>query len=211
MICSMTQRILLIWALNSFSQSSRSRWAGFLNAVSAPVPTYPWSPGPVGSGVRCEGAGFAQAVRVVAGAVHRVGDPHKLAVKGADDLHVQAGGLVLAGVQLRVCRPGPARQQRAVDQVLLAVIELVGCRHVAAQRTLDQTGQRADRAADRRLRHLERLGDLGLHPIPAQVRQGDHDRLVQSKNRRPGPFVSNRFPVNISHRSRISGLSRPVV
>jgi len=33
----------------------------------------------------------------VAGAVHWVGDPHELAVEGANDLDVQAGGLVFAG------------------------------------------------------------------------------------------------------------------
>ena len=51
--------------------------------------------GPVGGGIRGEGAGFAQAVRVVAGAVYRVGDPREFAVEGAEDLHVQAGGLCL--------------------------------------------------------------------------------------------------------------------
>jgi len=152
--------------------------------------------GPVGRGIRGEGAGFAQAVRVMAGAVYRVGDPREFAVEGAEDLHVQAGGLVFAGVQLRVGSPGPAREQGAVDHVLRAVIQLVGGRYVAAQRPPDETGCRGDRSADRRLRYLECLGDLGLHSIPAHVGQGDNDRLVQSENRWPGPFVGSRVSVN---------------
>jgi hypothetical protein len=60
---------------------------------------------PVGSGIGCQGAGFMQTVRVVAGADYRVGDPRELAVEGADDLYVQAGRMVLAGVQLPVIGP----------------------------------------------------------------------------------------------------------
>src|SRR5262249_39610159 len=41
MTCSMTHRILLIWVLNSFSQASRSRSAGFLKGVIMSFPTYP--------------------------------------------------------------------------------------------------------------------------------------------------------------------------
>jgi hypothetical protein len=37
--------------------------------------------------------------------VDGVGDPGELPVEGADDLHVHAGCLVLAGVQLRVASP----------------------------------------------------------------------------------------------------------
>ena len=47
-----------------------------------------------------------QAVGVVAGADYWVGEPHELAVEGAHDLYVQAGGLVLTGVQPRVSSPG---------------------------------------------------------------------------------------------------------
>src|SRR5829696_8497320 len=44
MTCSTTQRILLTCLLNSFSQSIKSRGAGFLIGVIMSLPTYPLSP-----------------------------------------------------------------------------------------------------------------------------------------------------------------------
>src|SRR3954454_16860914 len=57
---------------------------------------------------------------VMAAPVDRIGDPRQPSREVAGHLDVHSGGLVLAGVQLRVIGPGPARKQGAVDDVLTA-------------------------------------------------------------------------------------------
>ena len=73
----------------------RDHFFSYLPFVAHPVPGI----------MRQENLGLTQAIRVVSAAVDRVGDPGEAAIERASDLHVHAGGLVLAGVQLRVRGP----------------------------------------------------------------------------------------------------------
>ena len=130
-------------------------------------------------------AGELQSGGVVAAAVDRVGDPRQPAVEVAGDLDVQAGRLVLAGVQLPLTVPGPAREQCSVHDVLGPLIEIVGDRNPVGHYLPQHGGQGRYRSADRRLGHPERLADLGLHTIPAKICQSHDDRIEQSQDRRP--------------------------
>lgn len=132
--------------------------------------------------------GFVEAVGVVAGALDRVRDPRQLAVEVRGDLDVAAGGLVLTGVQAGLGRPGPARRQGSVHDVLRAGVQVIGGRHVLLERLPDERGECADGAADRRLGHPERFGKLVLDPVPAQIRQVHHNGFEQSENWWPRPF-----------------------
>ena len=69
-------------------------------------------------GLTGQDAGFIQAVGVMATAGDRVGDPREVSGERARNLNVEARRLVLAGVQLGMCGPGPARQQGAIDDVV---------------------------------------------------------------------------------------------
>ena len=118
MTCSMMYRILLTCLLNSFSQSRSLRQAGFLIGVIMPLPMYPLSPIQLpGSNVRSAPDSFRQyescRLPLMGSEIQA-----RLSGKSAGDLHVHASGLVLAGVQLRVRSPRPAREQGAIDDVL---------------------------------------------------------------------------------------------
>jgi hypothetical protein len=99
-----------------------------------------------------------------------IGDPRQVSGEGARHLHVQAGRVVLAGVQLRVRGPRPARQQGAVDDVVRVRVQVLSHRHVLCQRGPQQRRQGRDRTADRGLRHPRGLADLGLNSVSAQIR-----------------------------------------
>ena len=62
-----------------------------------------------------ENSGLSESFGIVSLAGHGLGDVQAAAGQVGDDLDVEAGGAVLAGVQLWRVRPGPAGQQAAVD------------------------------------------------------------------------------------------------
>ena len=62
-----------------------------------------------------ENSGLSESFGIVSLAAHGLGDVHAAAGQVGDDLDIEAGGAVLAGVQLWRVRPGPAGQQAAVD------------------------------------------------------------------------------------------------
>jgi hypothetical protein len=97
----------------------------------------------------CGTSGFVQAVAVVPAAVNGVGNPGEFPGKGAGDLDVHAGGLVLARAQLRVRGPRPAREQRPVDEVLAPSVQVLSGGDVRREHLGDQQGDRRYRAADR--------------------------------------------------------------
>ena len=83
------------------------------------------------AGIKCQkDPGFTQAIGVVPASVDRVRDPCEPSGKGAGDLHIHACGLVLAGVQLGMRGPRPARKQGAVHDVLRLSVKLVGRRDI---------------------------------------------------------------------------------
>ena len=107
----------------------------------------------------------------MAASVDCIGYPCELSGKGAGDLNVRAGGLVLPGVQFRVRSPRPARKQRAGHDVACPGVEFIGGGDVVKERLHQQRGNRGYSAADRGLRDAVVLGDFRLDPVPAQVGQ----------------------------------------
>jgi len=101
---------------------------GFFDGGEHVVADIPFIAHPAG-GFTSKDAGFGQAVGVMTTAVDRVGDPREVSGEGARHWHVQTRGLVLAGVQLRVCSPRPAGQQGAIDNVVGLGAEVLGHRH----------------------------------------------------------------------------------
>ena len=85
-------------------------------------------------------------------------------------MHVQAGGLVFAGVQLGVGGPGPAGQQGAIDDVVGLGAEVLGHRHISRQRRAQQRRQGRDGPADRGLRYPVGFADLGLNSVSSEIR-----------------------------------------
>src|SRR6266496_2132913 len=96
MTLSIIARILLTCLLNSFSQSRSSRPCGFLIGVIIPSPTYPLPAiQSAGSKVRRTPDSLRQWLSC---RLPSMGSEIQLFGKGAGNLDVQAGGLVLAGV-----------------------------------------------------------------------------------------------------------------
>src|SRR6266536_866897 len=183
MTLSIIARILLTCLLNSFSQSRSSRPCGFLIGVIIPLPTYPLSAiQSAGSKVRRTPDSLRQWLSC---RLPSMGSEIQLFGKGAGNLDVQAGGLVLAGVSLRVSGPRPAREQGPVDEVLASFVQVLGGGNVRREHFLDERRDDRYRAADCRLRSPVCFGQLFLHPVPAHVSQGYHNRIEQPERRRP--------------------------
>jgi hypothetical protein len=73
-----------------------------------------------------------------------------------------------------VAGPGPAGQQRTVDDVLRAPVEILGDRDVLGEDLPQYRCQRGHRAADRRLGHGVGLRQLDLYTIASQIGQRHH-------------------------------------
>jgi hypothetical protein len=203
---SSVARTPLVPVLSSCSRSGVSWWVVFLTGVTVPATGVSLVAGPA---ARIEGVrdtGSIGAARVMTGAVDWVGDPTGPPLRRARYLDVQARGLVLARAQSPVARPGPARQQGAVRQVPPSGTEVFGHRNELTQRPIDQWRHRRDRPAGRRSRHPVGLGKLSPYPVPANVRQRDHHRLVQPERRTPRP---PRTPSGSTHPlTHVQNLSR---
>jgi hypothetical protein len=122
-------------------------------------------------------------------------------VQGACDLHVHAGGLVLAGVQVRMRGPRPAGKQRAVHDVLRPPVQVISHRNIFFKHLTQQWCHSRDRTADCRLGNSACLGQFCLDPVAAHVCQGDGHRPKQSENRRPRPLAAHCFAVD--HRTEV--------
>ena len=105
--------------------------------------------------------------------------------RGAGDLDVHSGGLVLAGVQLGVVSPGPALKQGAVDDQLHGGIQVLHSRHTDFQGPGDQGCVGGDDSGGGGLRDAVDLGDKPLGQVVPQVRQGQAHAQVQPQH--PGP------------------------
>ncbi len=131
-----------------------------------------------------EDAREAQRGAVVAAAVDGVGDPAQSTGQVADDLDVQAGRVVFAGVEFWVVVPAPAADQGAIDNQLLIAGQLLGSRSERTHHPCQLRCDRRDRPGDRRLGHLVVLRQFLLHVISPQIGQRDRDGLEQTQNRR---------------------------
>ena len=69
---------------------------------------------------------------------HRVAGPGQASGRGAGNLKVHPGGVVLAGVEFGLVTPRPAGHEGAVDDRLGARVEPVGGGDVVFQDTGDQ-------------------------------------------------------------------------
>ena len=123
----------------------------------------------------------AQRRTVVVTALDRVGDPAQPAGQVAHNL-VQAGRVVLAGVQLRVTVPAPATDQGAIDDQLLLARQVLGGRGERTHHPRQLRRDRRDRPGDRRLGHPVVLRQFLLHMISPQIGQRDHHGLKQAQN-----------------------------
>src|SRR3954465_3953558 len=121
-------------------------------------------------------------MRIMAAALNRVRNPGEAAVKVARNLDVHAGSLVLAGIQLRMSPPRPARKQCAVHKVLVLTVKILGSGDTGRQDVGNKWRQSRYRSADGGLGDAERLGQLRLNPIAPQVRQRHDHRLAQPEN-----------------------------
>ena len=92
-----------------------------------------------------------------------------------------------------------AREQCAVHDVACSGVEFTGRRDVVGKRLYQQRGDCRDSAADRGLRDAVVLGYSSLDPVPAQIRQGYGERVVQAEDRR-----QRRMPGLISRASIFS-------
>jgi len=90
------------------------------NSLQVPGRWWERRTGQSGAGLRCLGLSRP-----------RGRDPTQSAGLGADDLHIEPGGLVPTGVDLGVIGPGPALQEVAVDGQLAGGIEVLHGRHAA--------------------------------------------------------------------------------
>ena len=140
---------------------------------------------PVAGMKREKRPGFTQAVRVMSASVNRVGNPRESSAECARDLHVHAGRLVLAGVQLRMRGPRPARKEGAVHDVLRPPVKVVSRRNIFSQNPAEQWCYCGNRAAYRRLGNLVGLRQFFLDSIAAHVCQRDDHGLEQSEDWRP--------------------------
>src|SRR5690349_10919132 len=129
-----------------------------------------------------QNARTAQRRTVVAATFDGVGDPAQPARQVADHLEVQSGGVVLAGVQLRVILPAPAAGQGAIDDELLLAREVLGGRGERTHHPRQLRCDRGDRPRDRRLRYAVVLRQFLLHMISPQIGQRDHNGLEQAQN-----------------------------
>src|SRR6266516_1423690 len=106
---------------------------------------------PVARVNRKENPGFAEAMIIMPAPWDRVGNPCQASGNGTGDLHIHSRCLMLPGVQLRVCPPRPAREQRAVNDVACPSVEFIGGGDVVEKRLHQHRGNRRDSAADRGL------------------------------------------------------------
>ena len=127
-VCSILQRILLRAVLNSFSQSRRSRCEWFSDGGDHAEVEVAFVADPVVGIDPVQDARAAQRRAVVAAALDGFGDPAQLTGQVADHWEVQAGRVVLAGVELRVVFPAPAADQGAIDDQLLVAGQFLGGR-----------------------------------------------------------------------------------
>src|SRR3954451_9323609 len=121
-------------------------------------------------------------MRIMAAALNRVRNPGEAAVKVARNLDVHAGSLVLAGIQLRMSPPRPARKQCAVHKVLVLTVKILGSGDTGRQDVGNKWRQSRYRSADGGLGDAERLGQLRLNAIGPQARQRHDHRLAQPGN-----------------------------
>lgn len=119
------------------------------------------------------------------GVVHVPGlwvrDPDEVAAEGAGELDVDAGAVVLAGVQFGVVLPGPAGEQAAVDDELAVRIEAVSGRDPAGEQGTENRHEFSDRSRDGGLGDSVVLSDFILDVVSPQVRQGDGDSSKETE------------------------------
>src|SRR6266498_2717082 len=157
MTLSIIARILLTCLLNSFSQSRSSRPCGFLIGVIIPLPTYPLS-----------------AIQSAGSKVRRTPDSLR-----------QWLSCRLPSMGSEIHASFSARVQGPVDEVLASFVQVLGGGNVRREHFLDERRDDRYRAADCRLRSPVCFGQLFLHPVPAHVSQGYHNRIEQPERRRP--------------------------
>jgi len=140
---------------------------------------------PVAGIKRAKRPGFTEAVRVMSASVNRVGNPREPSAECARDLRVHAGRLVLAGVQLGMRGPRPARKQSTVHDVLCPPVKVVSRRNVFPQHLTQQGCYCGNCAAYRRLGNPVGLGQFFLGSIAAHICQCHDHGPEQSEDWRP--------------------------
>ena len=114
----------------------------------------------------------------------RVRHPVEGAAEAGQELDVDTGGAVLAGVQLGSVGPGPAGQQGAVDHVGGAGRHVVQGWDEVGQHGREGNGHGADRPRHGRLRYAPGMGDVFLGAVRSQIDQRDDDPFPGGDHRR---------------------------
>ena len=187
---STTARVLLMAVLKAFCQSSSSTLLGLLDGRDHASADVAFVAGPVA------GIERVQRPRIRPGRTRRGGRPRS----DRRSTRVRRRGCTRPE---RSCPwscacPSTGRGWAAHDQQGSSVPSTMYCRPGTsssatgtkrASARASNGSDRRDGPADRRLRHPVGLGQLPLHPIPPQIRQGDHHRIAQTQDRWPVPAI----------------------